>query len=652
MNNNKMQAEHPAGRIAVIAPSSTMTRVIHDTLRSRDLALPVIEAAQGDALRIARQLLDDGAVVLISRGKTARMLREHFRVPVVEVRHTFFDCINNYGKASRLSSRIAFLATSEGYARILEKSRPFIPGASICFIDPLGSVQNTEAKLDELQAQGIEVAIGGLSLQEPVTSRGMHYVMSDTDSDAVAEALDEALHLLQVEDERRQQRQELQKRYEMIQSILDCVSEGIFSVDSSGVVTRMNNVARGWLSTVNCGDAVNGLPFHRYFEQALRHGKSVRGALIDVGRLSLTLSIAPIMLDEQIIGAVATLQNQTDIKAIEHKMRRVLAGQHLADKRFADIIGSSPALQKAKMLATTYAGVDSTLMIEGETGTGKELFAQSIHNASKRQAGPFVAINCAAFAPGVLESELFGYVKGAFTGAASEGRAGVFELAHTGTLFLDEISETSADIQLKLLRTLQERKVIRMGDDKVTPIDIRIITASNKPLPALIAQGLFREDFYYRICVLKLRLPPLRERREDIAELVRHLLPEAPAALEDALQSVLPRLCDYHWPGNVRQLGNIVERLHVVSQCSALTPQWLDEVLDDLVPTSPIATTPQTLAPPSEQTILLAALAATSGNRQAAAQRLNISTTTLWRRMKKYLDADPGCFDSVRYQSW
>ncbi|WP_339511834.1 sigma 54-interacting transcriptional regulator [Pseudomonas sp. RL_15y_Pfl2_60] len=652
-----MKSENPAlflksvaDRIAVIAPSSTMTKVMHDSLRARQLTLPIVEAAQDDAIRAARQLIDNGAVVLISRGKTALMLREHFRVPIVEVKHTFFDCINTYERASRISTKIAFLATSEGYARILEKSRPFMPGASICLIDPLGSTQSTESMLDELLAQGIEVAIGGLSLEQPVKSRGMHYVMSDSDSDSAVEAIDEALHLLQIEDERQVQRQELQRRYEMIQSILDCVTEGIFSIDSTGVVTRMNSVARTYLSTVNCGDAVTELPFHSYFEQALLQGKAVRGALIEVGRLSLTLSIAPIMLDSHVIGAVATLQSQTDIKAIERKMRLALAGQHMADSKFSDIIGSSPALQKAKRLAITYAGVDSTLMIEGETGTGKELFAQGIHNASKRRNGPFVAINCAAFAPGVLESELFGYVKGAFTGASNDGRAGVFELAHTGTLFLDEISETSVDIQLKLLRTLQERKVIRMGDDKVTPVDIRIITASNKPLPALIAKGLFREDFYYRICVLKLRLPTLSERREDIADLVQHLLQDAPGDLIGTWPELLPRLCNYDWPGNVRQLSNIVERLRVMSQCSPLTPDWLEEALDDIAPTpSTIAPTTPTQRILTEKEILFAALATSAGNRQTAAERLGISTTTLWRRMKKYLDEDPACFDSVRY---
>ncbi|MBF6031311.1 sigma 54-interacting transcriptional regulator [Pseudomonas sp. P115] len=634
------------GTIAVISPSSTLTSVMRGILQQRGLSLLVVEAAQHDATLKARQLLDSGVSVIISRGRTASVLREQLRVPIVEVKHTFFDCINAYHKAQQVSDKVAFLATSEGYATILEKARPFMPQVSICLIDPLGSSQATEAQLDRLQAQGIEVAIGGLSSRQAVMARGMRYIMSEADPDAAEEAIDEALHLLQIEEERRLKRVELQSRYEMIQSILNCVSEGIFSVDSQRTLTNMNSVATGYLGSLGVGDSINGLLTQDYFSQVLNHGRPVRGALISLGRLSLTLSIAPITLDNQVIGAVATLQSQTEITAIERKMRRQLARLHLAEKTFDDIIGSSPALAKAKRLALTYAAVDSTVMIEGETGTGKELFAQSIHNASRRKNGPFVAINCAAFAPGVLESELFGYVKGAFTGALNEGKAGVFELAHTGTIFLDEINETSTDIQVKLLRTLQERKVVRIGDDKVTPIDIRIITASNKSLPQLVAQGLFREDFFYRICVLKLHLPALRERRGDISELVRYLLLSLPMDTAEPSDDLLVRLSGYAWPGNIRQLGNVVERLAVMSQGRPFAQPWLEEVLEDL---STDVAVEQGAPIKSELALLHDVLSSVRGNREEAAKRLHISTTTLWRRMKKYLDEDPGCFDSARY---
>ncbi|MBD8493401.1 sigma 54-interacting transcriptional regulator [Pseudomonas syringae] len=638
-------------QLAVISPSTTLTAVMNRVLSLRGLKVSVAEATQLDAVRMAQRLVEEGASVIISRGKTASVLRERLQVPIVEVRHTFFDCINAYQKAREVSDKIAFLATSDGYATILEKARPFMPEVAICLIDPFGSAQATEAQLDRLRADGIKVAIGGLSLEHAVRIRGMSYVMSEADADAAFDAIDEALHLLRIEQERLQKRLELQSRYEMIQSILNCVSEGIFSIDSAGVITNMNSVATQYLGGLACGDTVAGLLEQDYFGRVLEKATAVRGALITLGRLSLTLSIAPITLGEQVIGAVATLQKQTEIQAMEQKMRRRQARLHVAENTFDAIIGSSPALIKAKRLAQTFAVVDSTVMIEGETGTGKELFAQSIHNASRRRQGPFVAINCAAFAPSVLESELFGYVKGAFTGALSEGKAGVFEMAHTGTIFLDEISETSADIQLKLLRTLQERKVMRIGDDKVTPVDIRIITASNKRLTQLLAQGLFREDFFYRICVLKLQLPALRERRQDIPELIGHLLKGFGLPAATVGDALLARLSAFEWPGNIRQLGNVVERLAVMSQGREMTGDWVEEVLEDLPDaTAAVATS----VPPgglgdSEQEVLFRALACVRGNREEAAKLLKISTTTLWRRMKKYQDQDPDVFARTRY---
>lgn len=250
------------GTIAVISPSSTLTAVMRCILGQRGLSLGVVEAAQHDAVLKARELIASGVSVIISRGRTASVLREQLRVPIVEVKHTFFDCINAYHRAQQVSARIAFLATSEGYATILEKARPFMPEVAICRIDPLGSHQTTEAQLDRLLAEGIEVAIGGLSLRQAVIARGMHYIMSEADADAADEAIDEALHLLQVEEERRLKRVELQSRYEMIQSILNCVSEGIFSVDSQRTVTNMNSVATAYLGSLadKFGSDAHGKP--------------------------------------------------------------------------------------------------------------------------------------------------------------------------------------------------------------------------------------------------------------------------------------------------------------------------------------------------------------------------------------------------------
>ena len=212
--------------------------------------------------------------------------------------------------------------------------------------------------------------------------------------------------------------------------------------------------------------------------------------------------------------------------------------------------------------AKRYALVSSTVLITGESGTGKEIFAQSIHNFSMRHNEAFVAINCATIAPNLLESELFGYVEGAFTGARHGGKIGLFELAHNGTIFLDEIGETSLDIQARLLRVLEERQIMRVGDDQIIPINIRIIAATNKDLRKMVEAGKFRSDFYYRLNVLPLKLRPLRDRKEDLYELIesfkkkyadehsRNLFQFTPAGMDVMM--------NYSWPGNARELKNVI----------------------------------------------------------------------------------------------
>jgi transcriptional regulator with PAS, ATPase and Fis domain len=448
---------------------------------------------------------------------------------------------------------------------------------------------------------------------------------------------------------------ELQSRYEFIRTIMNCVSEGIVSIDQNGIVTNLNGGAEELLGALRCGQPIDSIIKEGYFADVIKTGEPIRGALLTVKKQSLILSIEPIKLNRRVIGAVATVQRQTEIQNIEHKMRRLIAQKHFAENTFDNIIGTSPAIQAAKNLARKYASVDSTIMIVGGTGTGKELFAQSIHNASGRHHAPFVAINCAAFPSGILESELFGYVKGAFTGALNEGKPGIFELAHMGTIFLDEISEISLDVQLKLLRVLQERKVIRIGDDKVTPVNIRIITASNRNLGDLVNSGAFREDLFYRICVLKLRLPLLNERREDIPELVRYFLKNPHLPRCEITGEALDQLTGCSWRGNVRQLGNTVELLAVMCNDGIIDDRLVQEVIDDssFRNDQPIADTGAKLSVKdnlTEKEFIHQVLRRMNGNRAKAAQQLGISTTTLWRKIKEFVKEDPRYLELIKYK--
>jgi propionate catabolism operon transcriptional regulator len=308
-----------------------------------------------------------------------------------------------------------------------------------------------------------------------------------------------------------------------------------------------------------------------------------------------------------------------------------------------DLRGDSPAMQQLRQTVVLYARSPSTVLIEGETGSGKELVAQAIHRESPRRDAnrPFVAVNCGAIAESLLESELFGHEDGAFTGARRGGHAGLFEAANGGTLFLDEIGEMPLGLQTRLLRVLEEREVMRVGGTRPVPIDVRVISATHCDLEARVRDGRFRADLFYRLAVLRLALPPLRARVQDIAPLLEWSLKGALAALDARphpnllaeLKACTPLLTGYAWPGNVRELRNLTERLALflaAEPLQALTPGFMLSVAPELARGAAPA---DAAAGPTRESAA-AVLARFGGQRDLAADHLGISRTTLWRRLK------------------
>lgn len=317
-----------------------------------------------------------------------------------------------------------------------------------------------------------------------------------------------------------------------------------------------------------------------------------------------------------------------------------------------DLRGDSSAMEALRQTVVLYARSPATVLIQGETGSGKELVAQAIHRENPRMAAgnrPFVAVNCGAIAESLLESELFGYEEGAFTGSRRGGHAGLFEAAQRGTLFLDEIGEMPLSLQTRLLRVLEEREIVRVGGTRPIPVDVRIISATHCDLEARIREGRFRADLFYRLAVLRLTLPPLRERYDDLVALAVWWLKNALAALgarphpnlQAEINACAPLLQSYRWPGNVRELRNLMERLALflaAEPLQAISPSFILKVAPELMQapagalthSTPIAQPPSIM--PSENTAQV--LARFAGNRAAAAQHLGISRTTLWRRLR------------------
>ena len=351
--------------------------------------------------------------------------------------------------------------------------------------------------------------------------------------------------------------------------LMGALETGILGVDVDGRIFAINALAETMLG-LRREEAI-GLPFSlacreldRQLTEKDRRQKSSR--LIQLADTYINISTAPVDWQGELIGCFLLLQRFTEEEDRQHQFRLQLYHRGYQSKYvFDDIIGESDIMLRTKQIAAKMAQTDSAILLTGESGTGKELFAHSIHNASRRRDMPFVAINCAALSDSLLESELFGYDEGAFTGAKKGGKLGLFEYAHRGTLFLDEIEGMSQPLQIKLLRVLQEKEFMRVGGNRIIPTDVRIIAASNEDILELVRQGTFRKDLYYRLNTLPIGIPPLRERGDDLFLIAHQLMERSGAHYEftPAAKEVLRR---YHWDGNVRELANLVEYLSMIDR--------------------------------------------------------------------------------------
>jgi transcriptional regulator with PAS, ATPase and Fis domain len=369
-----------------------------------------------------------------------------------------------------------------------------------------------------------------------------------------------------------------------LNTILDVINDGIIGIDGDCNIIFSNENAKKLfdsnhddnidLNIISDLDIMNicGNNFEKYRKIHEINGKKI------------LLTMMPIKQDDSDSGIVMTFKDLSEIVEMENMVRsNLLKKGHIAKHRFSDIVGNSEAMKKAINIAKRLAKSDSTLLLTGESGTGKELFAQAIHNESKKSNGPFVAVNFAALPENLLESELFGYEEGSFTGAKKGGHTGLFEQAHKGTIFLDEIGDASLKIQARLLRVLQEKEVLRIGATKIIPIDIRIIAATNKNLDELVERGEFREDLYYRLKVLPIEIPPLRERKEDIPYLIESIMRRFPNGRDMKLSSELERaLMDYDWPGNIRELENVLEYMYNIAEDNIIDIKKLPSYIDNI----------------------------------------------------------------------
>ena len=633
--------------IAFIAPYKKMGELFSEICQeyNKNIIIKIGDLEEG--ARQAVELEEQGAIdVVISRGGTAIAIKKKVtNLPVVEVQVSGFDLIRALHQARKETNKVAVV----GFY-------PFTYG-----IKGLGDIMNidieiftlkenwyehtlyVEKKLEEIKKQGYNWIVGDNISVEIAEQLGMNTVLVESGKEALIQSILEAERVVEV------RKRELEKT-RRIESIIDFAYEGIITLDQSDVIDTFNPQAVkifGREAYKIIGKNINKIFPEFNFSKITKIGQKIEGKIWTVGDIKIVANIIPIKINNETVRTVVTFQKVSQVQKIEQKIREKLYLKgNVAENTFSDIIGQSKIFTNLKEEAKNYAQVDSPVLLYGETGTGKELFAQAIHNYSPRRNKPFVAFNCAALPESLLESELFGYVGGAFTGAKKEGKMGFFEQAHEGTIFLDEIGEIPKDIQARLLRVLQEHKVRRLGDDKVIPVEVRIIASTNKKLIELVKENKFRDDLYYRINVLNLEIPPLRERKEDISLLVNFFIKKYGYKFKKIIEGIseegMQILENYDWPGNIRQLENIIERLVVRTDKNFIMTNLVKEIMklqygggiiDNYQKQGNINYPLSGNLENIEKNIIKEIINEEKGNKVAAARRLGISRTTLWRKM-------------------
>ena len=646
------RARRPGIALVSISRLQTLCETVAPRYTDRARFYSVREG-YGAAVTALQSYVESGAVdVVLAAGSNGAYLRENLSVPVVTVKVNGFDVLSAITRATTTwPDQPLGLVLHETVSRELDDLGQLL---KIQLRQrAYRSVDEVQDAVDTLAAQGCKVIIGPGMACDFAQQAGLEHVFLYS-LGAVDEAFERSVELARVSREKEAKRLRLN-------TIVAHMRDGVAAFDENGQLEAVNPAMFTLLGVDAERVATQGA---RQFELTRKLGPMLRelsesGVAIEerlahIDARAFIVSCVPIYEHGLRAGAVVTVQDAQMAQRIDRSLRTTQRPRHLVAKHeLAELVGHSPQIEKVRRLARTGASHDATVLLTGESGTGKELVAQGIHNASARRGNPFVAFNCAALPEGLIESELFGHDEGAFTGARRGGKAGLFEIAHTGTIFLDEIGEMPAAMQSRLLRVLQEREVMRLGSGRPVPVDVRVIAATHRDLNVLVAEGRFRADLYFRLNLLQVTLPALRERREDIRLLAQTLLARnagqyglqarASALILDVLSPLFER---YDWPGNVRELENLLARAAIyLDNDVARHAQTLHEVFPELQRLNDSrqtahdthASSPQHDPPPHDPVTYdtaMAALRTAGGNRAAAARALGISRTTFWRLMK------------------
>ena len=563
--------------------------------------------------------------IIVVRGMTSRALSEKYpETTIVDIKMDAFD----------VSS--ALLEAKKKFPGI-RKIGLILPSSSICSASILTELlgievvmrevrgeEHMESTLREMVKEGCEVFIGGLTLKRVSEKMGLEYVHIKTGPSAIDSSIKDAITAAHILDRER-------SRLGLMKSLVNNTPDSLLIIDDKGKITAANHAASSFFRRPD----LVGMDAKELFPLEIYSVCEDVEVVQTIGDQTVLITEHPVHIEGEKRATYVSLRLVEDIRRTEKKIRSKLQEKGLTAKySFSDIVTEQVEMKQLVAKALRYAHVEGNVLLTGETGTGKELFVQSMHNASPRRDKPFVAVNCAALSEQLLESELFGYTEGSFTGAQKGGKTGLFELAQGGTIFLDEIGEMPIRFQAKLLRVIQEREIRKIGGDEFIPVDVRIMSATNQNIPDLIEKGLFRRDLYYRINLLTLHIPPLRERLDDIPAIFKRFVERKSKALnivppmveKDALEC----LKGYSWPGNIRELRNVAERAVIFSSSNCITRDTLKEI--DVSVGEKKASEEKKIPLTSEE--LYRRYVESGLTLNDFALSIGISRTTLWRKFK------------------
>ncbi len=627
--------------IAIVAPIDSMPELARRVIESHGYGnVEVLKGNMREGLESARLAIAEGAKVIISRGGTYEMIRADTTIPVVEIKVTVFDLIESLKEAKQADP--CGLIGVIGYPNVIMGAEVIaeVMGMRTVLFE-IARQGDIAAEVERQIGLGVRVFVGDGNIEIAAANYNGKTILVRSGLQAISNAIQEAegiLYAARLEKEKAQQ----------FATIIDFVHDGIVAINDQGTVTVFNSASEKIVGLDRQGilgrNVAEVMPDTRLLN-ILATKRPEIGEIQELGNATvIAANRVPVVVDGEIRGAVATYQDITEVQRLEQKIRMRLSEKgFVAQYRFSDIIHRSTAMAECIRTAQKFSRHDASVLISGPSGVGKELFAQGIHNDSKRKNSPFVAINCAALPEALIESELFGYVEGSFTGAAKKGKPGLFEMAHGGTIFLDEISELPIILQGRLLRVLQEKVVMRIGDDKLLPVDVRVICATNRDLRRMVGQKLFRGDLYFRIAILSIHIPALNSRLEDVEILSAHFVAESAQRYRKGPMGLgseaLAFLRGYDYQGNVRELQGMIERAVVVCESNVIevadlvaAPNYGDSALDD--ERLPFFSEGQTLRE-VEDHYIEHVVHKTNGSISAASAILGIDRTTLWRRIKE-----------------